>query len=148
MNTTIRLADINDLEGLCHLFARYLTFYKKEVHPERVHAFLKERMEKKESVIFIASEGTNLLGFTQMYPTFSSLSQKHSWILNDLFVAPEGRRQGIAEKLLKTSEDFSLKSGSAGLSLMTAKTNATAQALYEKLGWKKDSDFLTYTLNH
>jgi predicted GNAT family acetyltransferase len=38
-----------------------------------------------------------------------------------------------------------LKDGSRGLSLQTAVTNATAQRLYEKLGWKKNETFLTYT---
>ena len=102
-------------------------------------------MERNESVIFVAEKEGHLVGFTQLYPLFSSTMMKTQWILNDLFVRKEERKSGAGEKLMKTAMEFGLKDGSRGLSLQTAVTNATAQRLYEKLGWKKNETFLTYT---
>jgi ribosomal protein S18 acetylase RimI-like enzyme len=66
------------------------------------------------------------------------------WILNDLFVAPEHRRRGVAHALMSAAEKLAMDDGSKGLALSTAKTNAVAKALYESRGWKQDVTFDHY----
>jgi GNAT superfamily N-acetyltransferase len=62
--------------------------------------FLEERLKREESILFIAIENGDQKGFTQLYPSFSSVSMTKIWILNDLFVSAERRRTGIAQALI------------------------------------------------
>lgn len=147
--TLIRRASPVDLPQLATLFDGYRQFYSQASDVPAAAAFLAERFEQSDSVILVAegASGT-LLGFTQLYPTFSSVRMRTSWILNDLFVDSSSRSLGLGEELLKAAEAFSLASGSRGLTLQTARTNLTAQRLYERLGWTQDEKFLTYQRFH
>ncbi len=140
----IRAAGISDLEQLAVLFDLYRQFYEKNPDLNGARAFLSERMNKKESVIFVAEKDGKLCGFTQLYPLFSSTMMKKQWVLNDLYVRMEERKSGAGEKLMKAAMEFGTRDDSRGLTLQTAVTNANAQSLYEKLGWKKNDTFLTY----
>jgi GNAT superfamily N-acetyltransferase len=86
------------------------------------------------------------IGFTQLYPLFSSVRAERTYLLNDLFVAPEARRHGVAAALMHEAADFAHAVGAVGLSLSTAHTNVPAQRLYESLGWKRDEHFREYNL--
>jgi ribosomal protein S18 acetylase RimI-like enzyme len=46
--------------------------------------------------------------------------------------------------LLLAAEDLARAHGKVRLDLTTAKTNLTAQSLYESLGWKRDEVFFAY----
>lgn len=141
----IRRAQSEDLPQLTILFDLYRQFYEKKSDLSGAEIFLRERMEGSESVIFVAEKEGRLLGFTQLYPLFSSTTLKKQWVLNDLYVRMEERKSGAGEALMKMAMDFGCLGESRGLSLQTAVTNLAAQRLYEKLGWKKNETFLTYT---
>ena len=128
------------------LFDSYRQFYNQAPDLERARRFILERLENQDSVIFLAMQGSSAAGFTQLYPTFSSISMKPLWILNDLFVAPQARRLGAASALLERARELAQETGAAGMVLETAKDNP-AQYLYEKMGWKRDEIFYTYYLN-
>ncbi|MEO8209706.1 MAG: GNAT family N-acetyltransferase, partial [bacterium] len=110
--------------------------------------FLSERINNNESVIFIAmdEEKNKGMGFVQLYPSFSSVSMKRIWILNDLFVHENYRKQGVAEALINESKTYSLKTNSKGIILETHSTNMNAQRLYDKIGFKKDEEYYRYYL--
>lgn len=143
----LRRAAAPDLDDLCRLFAGYLRFYDKPVDESRVRDFLSARMQAGESVVFIARRDGSALGFVQLYPAWSSLSQARSWILNDLFVDPAARGGGVARALMQAARSLGADTGAVELMLQTARTNASAQRLYESLGWQRDDDFLVYTLD-
>jgi len=86
------------------------------------------------------------LGFTQLYPVFSSVRCARSYLLNDLFVVPAARKHGIGARLLTAAADFARANGAASMSLSTATDNVAAQHLYESLGWKRETGFLEYHL--
>lgn len=141
----INKATIYDLNDLAELFDGYRAFYQQSSDMDGAKAFLSQRIENNESVIFLARDDAGkALGFTQLYPTFSSVSMTSRWILNDLFVAETARKSGVAKKLMQTAEEFSKDSGASGLSLSTATDNDTAQALYEQRGWNKVTAFYHY----
>jgi GNAT superfamily N-acetyltransferase len=94
--------------------------------------------------VFIAHEGDRAIGFTQLYPRFSSISLAHIFILNDLFVHEQARRKRVASDLMSAAVKFATALGADRLSLTTAITNAAAQALYRSAGWKPDDQFLVY----
>ncbi|MBO9574247.1 MAG: GNAT family N-acetyltransferase [Sphingobium sp.] len=144
---TIRRATLADLDALAVLFDAYRVFYKQPSDLGGARTFLSERFERNESVIFIAADDSgHPLGFTQLYPSFTSAGMKRIYILNDLFVAEGNRRQGIATTLLEAAAQFARESGAARLALSTAFDNAAAQSVYEAHGWLRDEHFYSYNL--
>ncbi|HET6574089.1 MAG TPA: GNAT family N-acetyltransferase [Fimbriiglobus sp.] len=126
------------------LFDAYRQFYGQPSDPDGARRFLAERLGRGESVILAVVEGGRALGFTQLYPSFSSVSMRPIWILNDLFVAEDSRGRGVGARLLGAARDHALRTGAARLALSTAVTNAKAHALYERDGWRRDTAFLHY----
>lgn len=146
-DVTVRQATIFDLDLLAPLFDEYRQFYRATSDPALARRFLRERFQHAESVIFlaVAGDGTGL-GFTQLYPSFSSLSASRIFILNDLFVRPAARRRKAGSLLLAAAARFAREVGAVRLTLTTEVTNTTAQALYEAENWKRQDDFYTYNL--
>jgi GNAT superfamily N-acetyltransferase len=132
------------LDLVAPLFDAYRQFYGKPPDSEGARRFLAERLERGESVIFAVVENGRGLGFTQLYPSFSSVSMRPIWILNDLFVAEKARRRGVGARLLRVARDHASWTGAVRLALATAVTNTTAQSLYEREGWRLDEAFLHY----
>ena len=140
-------ATIKDLKGVSHLFNLYRIFYKQPSDYEDAESFISDRLKNEESVIFVAVHEGEYLGFTQLYPSFSSVSMKRTWILNDLYVQEEARKQGIAQALLDKAKLHAIQSNAKSLELQTAPDNTNAQKLYKKNGYQKDTSFLNYSLN-
>ncbi|MCZ8534052.1 GNAT family N-acetyltransferase [Psychrobacillus psychrodurans] len=140
----IQRATLNELDSLTELFDLYRLFYKQESNLEGARAFLKERLVKEESVVFIAYDENSPVGFVQLYPSFSSVSMKQSWILNDLYVKKSARNNGFAEKLIKMVINFAEETDAKGILLETGKENIPAQRLYEKIGFIRDSNYYYY----
>jgi ribosomal protein S18 acetylase RimI-like enzyme len=143
---SIRRAGPSDLDLAVRLFTGYLRFYEKSTRESETREFIGERLARQDSVFYLAEANGVALGFTQLYPAFASLSLAPSWILNDLYVEPSARGRGVGEALMDAARTLALSNGAAELMLQTARTNATAQRLYEKLGWLRDDEFLVYTL--
>lgn len=100
MLKTIR-ATVDDVPRLVPLFAGYRRFYRAEPDSAREQAFLAERMSREESVVFIAEDASGAaIGFTQLYPSFSSVSMAPIWILNDLYVDDAALGTGAGRALL------------------------------------------------
>jgi ribosomal protein S18 acetylase RimI-like enzyme len=142
----VRQATILDLEQLAPLFDRYRQFYGHTSDVTAAREFLLARFTNKESTLLIAHEDERPVGFTQLYPTFSSVSLARIFILNDLFVSEQARRNGVASALISAAVKFASTLGAVRLSLSTAITNDTAQALYQSAGWKRDDQFFVYHL--
>jgi GNAT superfamily N-acetyltransferase len=143
---SITRATLGMIDEVVPLFDAYRQFYAQVTDFEGARNFLTERLAKNESVIFLASEDGRSLGFTQLYPSFSSVSMQRTWILNDLFVYPNARGHGVAGALIERAKQFALETNVRELSLETAKTNLAAQDLYKKCGWKRDELFYKYEL--
>ncbi|MBO0322485.1 GNAT family N-acetyltransferase [Muricauda sp. CAU 1633] len=140
---TIKKATLSDLEHIVPLFDAYRVFYGQTSDLNAAQNFLKERFSQNETVIFIALENGEPAGFTQLYKTFSSVSLQPSYILNDLYVSPKFRKKGVGEALLNQAKLHCQEMDFKGLALETALDNP-AQKLYERLDWKKDTDYIHY----
>lgn len=137
---TIRQATIDDIPTVAYLFDKYRQWYKQEADLQGATEFLQSRTEKGESVILVAMEEGEQIGFTQLYPIFSSVSMSKAWLLNDLFVIETQRGKGVATKLLEAAKNVGINTESKWLMLQTSDWNSEAQALYEKNGWVRESD--------
>jgi GNAT superfamily N-acetyltransferase len=141
MTPTIIKADIEDVETIAPMFDAYRIFYEQETDITGATNFLSDRLTKNESVIFIAFINDAAVGFTQLYPIFSSVSLRTTWLLNDLYVAENARQQGVASALLNQAKLFGVENNAKWLLLETAFDNYPAQSVYEKNGWIKQTDF-------
>jgi ribosomal protein S18 acetylase RimI-like enzyme len=143
--------DKTQVDLVADLFNKYRVFYKQQSDIELAKQFIQRRLDNNESVIFIAlNSDQSPVGFTQLYPTYSSVRMVKNWILNDLYVEKEYRKQGIGEKLIQTAMNFASENNAKFVQLSTAVDNYTAQSLYEQIGFKKqepETDFYTYTIN-
>jgi GNAT superfamily N-acetyltransferase len=142
----VRQATILDIDLLIPLFDAYRQFYRQPSEPDRIRRFLSDRFEHNQSTIFAAIKDGKSIGFTQLYPSFSSAALARIYILNDLFVDPAARRSGAGTALLEAAADFARRVGAIRLVLSTEVTNTSAQGLYEKLGWTRNTEFCTYQL--
>jgi putative acetyltransferase len=132
------------VELIVPLFDAYRQFYGRPSDPEGARRFLAERLDRDESVILAVVEDGRAVGFTQLYPSFSSVSMKPIWVLNDLFVDEAARGRGVGAALLRAARRHAGRTGAVRLALSTSVTNATARSLYERDGWRRDTAFLHY----
>ncbi|NDP28901.1 MAG: GNAT family N-acetyltransferase [Flavobacterium sp.] len=145
----IRKATVQDLDQLTLLFNQYLIFYKKPSNVEKQKSFLKERIENHEAIIFIAFDDVikeKAIGFTLIYPTFSSIVLNKILILNDLYVDSSIRNKGVGEKLILKTIELAKELDVKLIRLRTAKNNVIAQGLYHKMGFLRDDLVVTYDL--
>ncbi|SEA21946.1 GNAT family N-acetyltransferase [Paenibacillus sp. 276b] len=160
----IRLAELSDVNGVAQLFNDYRMFYDQPTDLKGASEYIKERMERNESVILVAEseletekeEECSLTnkplagefgGFIQLYPSFSSVSMRPIWVLNDLYVHADHRKRGIARKLLEAARLWGNESGAVRIVLSTAISNKKAQVLYESEGYTLDTKFMYYELH-
>jgi ribosomal protein S18 acetylase RimI-like enzyme len=139
-------ASIEHLERLSVLFNQYRIFYNQASDLEAAKKFLQERFQNKDSIVFAANDNGEMIGFTQLYPSFSSVSMKRVWILNDLYVEKSYRRKGAAKLLMNAAEEYAKESGAVRVILATQISNTNAQQLYEARGYTKDEEFYHYAL--
>ena len=147
MNATIRLAEARDLDQLAELFDQYRQFYECPPDLGAAKNWLAENFERGRSTLFAADNGSQLLGFTQLYPALCSVDLVDYFVLYDLYVVEAARRQGIARALMNAASDWAKAQGAARLDLETARDNAPGQALYRDLGYELDEVFLKFSLD-
>lgn len=141
-----RIATLADLDVIALLFDAYRQFYEQPSDPALAKDFIRDRMQGNESVILLASsEDHQVVGFCQLYPIFCSIEAKPIYSLSDLYVAREARRSGAGRALLQAAQKYSAEHGRVKMELTTARTNKTAQATYESLGWIRDEVFYAYS---
>jgi ribosomal protein S18 acetylase RimI-like enzyme len=140
MNLNIRRATEADIDAVAPLFDAYRQFYRQPPDLRRARDWLRERMQHDESVVLLAERDGACVGFTQLYPGFSSVRTARTWLLNDLFVAPGARRSGAARALLDAAVRFAREDGAAGIALETGHDNGPARALYTAAGWHEESN--------
>ena len=101
-----------DVEAIAPLFDAYRRFHGCAADPDLARSFIGERLKRSESTIFVARLAACAVGFTQLYPSFTSTGAARVFILNDLYVAPEAEGQGVATALmLQAAADFARRPG-------------------------------------
>lgn len=141
-------ANEEHLDDLAVLFDGYRQFYKQPADFDGARLFLSDRLANDESVIFAArlEETGELVGFTQLYPTFSSVRMRRVWTLNDLFVAESARGQGVSRALMDAAREFAVSTGAVAIELATERDNLVARALYDSLGYDREESYLHFYL--
>jgi len=141
----ISRATVSDLAELHVLVEKYRAFYKQP-ESEKTLSYLEQRLKNDQAVVFIARVDGEAVGFTLLYPTFSTVSLSDIWLLNDLYVDESARGKGTASQLMDAAEAAAKAAGATRVFLRTANDNLPAQALYEGRNWVKDEVFRRYDL--
>lgn len=133
MHSDVRIEEVglSELDTVTTLFLGYLSFYEAPTSFDEARSFISDRMTRGESRILLARVGGEAAGFTQIYPSFSSVRRAPIWVLNDLFVDPSFRRHGVGRALLQAAAKRAEAEGVIRIELSTDETNKQAQALYE-----------------
>lgn len=131
-----RKAEIKDVDQLSELFDQYRVFYNKNSDISSAKKFLKERIENKDSEIFVAESEGNLVGFVQLYPLFSSTRMKRYWLLNDLYVNENHRGKGYSKELIEEAKGLAKTTDACGVLLETGKSNDIGNKLYPSCGFE------------
>ncbi|MFN8283548.1 MAG: GNAT family N-acetyltransferase [Chitinophagales bacterium] len=134
------------IQELIVLFEGYRAFYKKEANTLKAMQFLEDRIQNKESYIFIAIDSDDkMVGFVQLYPMFSSTRLDRILILNDLFVDANYRGKGISKLLMDRAKSFAKDYNALELVLETQKSNTIGNKLYPQEGFELDTEHNYYS---
>ncbi|WP_298738570.1 GNAT family N-acetyltransferase [uncultured Chitinophaga sp.] len=144
---TVKEATLADAAAVAGLFDAYRIYYEQSSDPAGAEAFIADRLRNRESVIYLAQDQGRPIGFTQLYPFFTSVGMKRAWVLNDLYVSEEYRNRGVGRALIAAAQDFARSTSAKWIMLQTYTSNVNAQALYEKLGFEKDTGSYYYYLS-
>lgn len=138
-------AQLSEVSQAAPLFAAYREFYGEPYDLEAASSFLASRLARDESIVLLAQDDDGRsVGFTQIYPAFSSTRLAPIWILNDLFVAEDARGSGAVDVLLDTAATLAVEAGAIAIELSTAHTNLRAQAVYDRHGYEVDTKYKSY----
>lgn len=143
-DVVIRRAGTADLEALLPLVRAYREFYERPADAAREREFMRGHLESGTSIVFVAQMGDALGGFAQLFPTYNTVRLAPALILEDIFVEPHRRGNGIATALLERATGYARETGAAGMFLETARDNLTAQRVYERNGWTREDRFYKY----
>ncbi len=141
----IRPATPADLDTAAALFDAYRQFYAQPADLGRARRFLAARLAAGDTTLLLALDAAGAgVGFAHLFPSFTSVGTAPLVVLNDLFVAPAARGQGVGRALLAAAEAHARTTGAVRLVLQTAVGNAAAQRLYARAGWTRDDAFVTF----
>ena len=143
----IRALSESDLPQLVDLFDQYRVFYQQPSDRAAVKAFVSQRLARGDSAFLGAVVHDVLVGFTQLYPSYTSVGLGRIWILNDLYVSADARARGVGAALMQAAREYGEMTGARSMTLATATDNHKAQRLYEKLGWLRDQEYYQYELS-
>ena len=146
-DVTVHRATPRNLGAIAELFDSYRVFYGNESSPEAPRAFINERFRLNDSVISVAEIDGEVVGFTQLLPKISTSSMSVNWILNDLYVDEESRREGVASALIDDAISFAKTAGAKKLTLIIATDNDASIKLYESHGWERVPHFDTWVMH-
>jgi ribosomal protein S18 acetylase RimI-like enzyme len=140
----IRRATLEDVAALLPLVRGYREFYQQRHDAHRECEFIESHLRDGSSVVYLAEVDGAAAGFMQLFKTYSTVHLSPAWILEDLFVDPVHRKNGVASALLGRALAHAREDGASGMFLETAHDNVTAQALYERAGWVREGRFIKY----
>jgi ribosomal protein S18 acetylase RimI-like enzyme len=144
MEIIVRRAAEADLEALLPLVRAYRRFYEQEPDEGRERSFIQKHLRDASSTVFVALAGAQAVGFVQIFESWSTVRLAPVLILEDLFVDPAWRGNGIGRSLVYTSVAYARENGAASMSLETAIANEQAQRVYEREGWGRERAFIKY----
>ena len=131
---TIRRAEVSDAEDVGRLLHDFNTEYDDYTPgAEALGKRIGELLESGDVLVLLGGDGADGLALLRFRP--SLWSETLDCYLEELYVVPDRRGQGLGEALMRAAMDTAREEGAAHMDLGTAETDTAARALYEKLGF-------------
>jgi GNAT superfamily N-acetyltransferase len=149
MHVSVTTVEESDLYDLLPLIRSYCDFYDVAPPDGKLIALSRSLLADPadEGIQLIARDDHGrIVGFATLYWSWSTFTASRIAILHDLFVSPDARRSGVAQALMTSCRDKASERGAQELTWQTAKDNAVAQSLYERLGAQR-SEWVDYSLS-
>ena len=137
-----------DLVDLLPLVRGYCDFYEVAPSDDDLLALSRALLASPEchGVQLIARDQQgSAVGFATVYWTWSTTRAREIGVMNDIFVAEEARGTGLAEALIAACVEVCRERGAVALSWQTARDNDRAQAVYERVGARRE-EWIDYSL--
>jgi len=141
-----RHASLDDAPAIAPLLDKYREFYGENSDLPGALAFIQQRFFLGESTVIVAELDNQIVGFTQLFPSFSSVTLQRLWILNDLYVASHKRGAGVGLALLTAAKNFAQLTSAKQLFIEGADDNPKARKLYTRFGFIENTAYHYYHL--
>ena len=129
------------------LYTAYAEFYRSPQTAEmreRVWGWLHDSAHEVDGLVAVGVDG-RAVGLAHFRPFARPLAASTGGFLDDLFVAPECRGQGIAEALIEAVAAEGRRRGWVVLRWITHEENARARALYDRVA--EETQWVTYQIS-
>ena len=134
----VSAAHEDDKAGWLPLWQAYLDFYDKVLADEITDLTFMRALDPHEPVfLFLAKKGDLYLGFVSLILHRSTWAKTQYVYLEDLFVAPEARGQGVAKALIEQVIEVARHNDCGRVYWVTHEDNKRARSLYDRLADNK-----------
>jgi GNAT superfamily N-acetyltransferase len=137
-----------DLPQLLALMRGYCDFYGVEPRDEELLGLSRALIadpEREGLQLLARDDAGEAVGFATVFWSWSTLAASRIGVMNDLFVLPSARGTGVAEALIAACLERCRERGARSLGWQTARDNHRAQALYDRVGARRE-EWLDYSL--
>ena len=131
-----------DLGDLLPLVRAYCDFYAVSPSDEALLTLSRALIADpdREGAQFLARDAeARAVGFATIFWSWATTSAERIGVMNDLFVAPEGRGRGIAEALIEACRVECAARGAGTLTWQTAPSNERAMKVYDRIGATRET---------
>jgi ribosomal protein S18 acetylase RimI-like enzyme len=147
---TISIVGEGDLTELRPLMRGYCDFYEVDPSDDALLAMSRTLIGDPQGEGFqllARDDAGRAIGFATVFWTWSTSSASRIGVMNDLYVQLDARGAGAAEELIAECARMARERGASSLQWETAKDNRRAQAVYDRVGGKRDDRWLSYSLD-
>ncbi|HVQ57505.1 MAG TPA: GNAT family N-acetyltransferase [Solirubrobacterales bacterium] len=134
MDVPIRRATSADAAEVARLLHDFNTEYEEPTPGvAALTQYAARLLDEGEITVLLGGEGPDAIALLRFRPSvWTGQPEAH---LQELYVAPALRGQGIGRALLEATLEAALAAGATGIDLNTGETDTVARALYESSGF-------------
>ena len=148
MNFVVRAAEARDITAMAILIREFAEFEKLLAWCEVTEDNLHEAIFASKSFVqaLIALSDGRYVGYALFYPTFRSFRGERSIFLEDLYVTPDLRGNGLGFVMLQKVAKYAKAEGCLRMDWQALKWNAPAVKFYESIGAEYDDENFDFRL--
>ena len=148
MNFVVRTTEETDIVAIAILIREFAEFEKLlawcDVTEDDLHTAIFGEKSFVQSLVAL-SDG-RYIGYALFYPTFKSFRGERSIFLEDLYVTPDMRGNGLGFVMLREVAKYAKEQGCVRMDWQALKWNAPAVKFYENLGAEYNDENFDFRL--